>query len=187
MTDRGKARYCLKMTDRQLLLLRHAKAVLGSSGMDDIERPLAERGQKTSKVIGQWLAEHDLAPALVLCSPARRTRETWEIAARELPKAEVRFLDALYDFGDGSALLQAIRKHGGTAQRLLLVTHNPATQALALALPGSGAKVLLRQIAEKYPTAGLAVMTFSGNDWAGTAEGEGRLDAFIRPRDLMED
>jgi phosphohistidine phosphatase len=173
------------MPDRQLLLLRHAKAVLGGPGMEDIDRPLAERGQKAAKVMGRWLADHDLAPDLVLCSPAVRTRETWEIAARELPKTETRFLDPLYDFGDGSALLKAARKHGGKVPRLLLVTHNPATQSLALSLAGSGEKALLRQMAEKYPTAGLAVFTFSGEDWSATAEGKGRLDAFIRPRDLM--
>jgi phosphohistidine phosphatase len=172
------------MPHRQLLLLRHAKAVLGGPGMEDIDRPLAERGQKAAKVMGRWLAEHDLVPSLVLCSPAVRTRETWEIAARELPKTDTRFLDALYDFGDGSALLKAVRKHGGSVPRLLLVTHNPATQGLALSLAAGGDKALLRQMAEKYPTAGLAVITFPGEDWSATAEGTGRLEAFIRPRDL---
>ncbi len=37
---------------------------------------------------------------------------------------------------------------------------------------------------EKYPTAGLAVLSFHGGDWQATAEGTGRLEAFIRPRDL---
>ena len=138
------------MPHRQLLLLRHAKAVLGGPGMTDIDRPLAERGQKAAARMGRWLAEHDLAPDLVICSPARRTRETWEIAAQELPRTESRFLDELYDFGDGSALLKALRKHGGKARRLLLVTHNPATQALALSLPATGEKALLRQMTEKY-------------------------------------
>ena len=173
------------MPNRQLLLLRHAKAVLGGPGMDDIDRPLAERGQKASKLMGRWLADRDLAPDLVLCSPARRTRETWEIASRELPKTETHVLDALYDFGDGSALLKAIRKHGGKARRLLLITHNPATQALALSLAGSGEKAQLRQMAEKYPTAGLAVLTCPGEDWSATAGGTGRLEAFIHPRGLM--
>jgi phosphohistidine phosphatase len=172
------------MPDRQLLLLRHAKAVLGGPGMKDIDRPLAERGQKAAKLMGRWLAEHDLVPSLVLCSPAVRTRETWEIASRELPGTETRFLDALYDFGDGSALLQAVRKHGGRMRRLLLVTHNPATQGLALSLAAGSEKALLRQMAEKYPTAGLAVISFRGEDWSATAEGTGRLEAFIRPRDL---
>ena len=173
-----------RMPHRQLLVLHHAKAVLGEPGMEDFDRPLAERGQKAAKVMGRYLADHVLLPDLVLCSPARRTRETWEIAARELPKIETRFIEQLYDFGDGEALLEVIRKHGARAKRLLLVTHNPATQGLALSLSGSGDKSLRRQMAEKYPTAGLAVISFSGAGWAATTEGTGRLDAFIRPRDL---
>ena len=78
------------MPNRQLLLLRHAKAVIGEAGMEDFDRPLAERGRKAAGVMGRYLAEHDLVPDLALCSPARRTRETWEIAARELPGSDVR-------------------------------------------------------------------------------------------------
>jgi phosphohistidine phosphatase len=169
---------------RHLLLLRHAKAVLGDHGMADIDRPLAERGEKAAKLMGRWLADHDLAPDLVLCSPARRTRQTWEIASLELAPVETRFLDELYDFGDGAALLKAIRRHGGEAKRLLLVIHNPATQNLALSLAGSGEKALISDMAEKYPTAGLAVFTLAGEGWSKTAEGAGRLDHFIRPRML---
>ena len=174
------------MPNRQLLLLRHAKAVIGEGSMRDIDRPLAPRGEKAAKLMGRYMAGHGLVPALVLCSPARRTRQTWDIAARELPETETRFIDAFYDFGDGSDLLEAIRSHGGKAKRLLLVTHNPATQALALALPGKADKALQEAMAEKYPTAGLAVMTFAGADWADTAEGTARLEAFLRPRDLAD-
>jgi phosphohistidine phosphatase len=173
------------MPDRQLLLLRHAKAVIGDPGMEDFDRPLAERGEKAAKAMGRYMAEHGMIPDLVLCSPARRTSATWEIAARELPKAETRILEELYDFGDGSALLDAVRRHGGTVKRLLLVGHNPATQNLAVALSGSGEKALRRQMLEKYPTAGLAVLSFASGCWPDTAEGAGRLDAYIRPRDIM--
>jgi phosphohistidine phosphatase len=172
------------MPNRQLLLLRHAKAVIGEGGMRDIDRPLAPRGEKAAKLMGRYMAEHDLIPGLVLCSPARRTRQTWEIAAAELPKVETRIVDTLYDFGDGQALLSVIRQQGGSAKRLLLVTHNPATQNLALSLAGSGDKALRQQMMEKYPTAGLAVLSFRGEDWPATAEGAGRLVAFLRPRDL---
>jgi phosphohistidine phosphatase len=172
---------------RQLLLLRHAKAVIGGPGMADFDRPLADRGRKAADRMGHYLAGNHLVPDLVLCSPARRTRETWEIAARALPPAETRFLDALYDFGDGEALLAAIRREGGKARRLMLVTHNPATQSLALLLSGSGNAGLRRQMAEKYPTAGLAVLGFGAGSWTATAVGSGTLEAFIRPRDLMPD
>ena len=171
------------MTDRQLLLLRHAKAVLGE-GLEDFDRPLAPRGEKAAEAMGRYMAENGLAPDLVLCSPARRTAQTWEIAARELPPTELHLLEDLYDFGSGEALLEVIRSRGDMAKRLLLVTHNPATQNLAVALAGSGDKALRRAMIEKYPTAGLTVLTFSAGSWADTAEGQGHLDAFIRPREL---
>ena len=170
------------MPDRQLLLLRHAKAVIGE-GMDDFDRPLAPRGEAAAQRMGHYMAASGLAPDLVLCSPARRTSQTWEIASRELPPTEVHLVEALYDFGYGEALLQVIRQQGGAARRLLLVTHNPATQHLALSLAGSGNPVLRRQLLEKYPTAGLTVLSPPGN-WQNLAEGQCRLDAFIRPRDL---
>ena len=170
------------MPDRQLLLLRHAKAVIGE-GMEDFDRPLAIRGEQAAQAMGHYMAANDLVPDLVLCSPARRTSQTWEIAARELPPTEVHLVEALYDFGSGEELLRVIREQGGNARRLLLVTHNPATQHLALGLAGSGNPVQRRQMLEKYPTAGLAVLTHSG-PWQDLAEGTCRLDAFIRPGDL---
>lgn len=173
------------MPERQLLLLRHAKAVTAEAGMDDFARPLAERGLKDAARVGRLLADHGLAPALALVSPARRTRETWGLVASQFETPpEARFIDALYDFGDGAALLEAIRHHGGTAERLMLVTHNPATAALASALSGSGETAPRRQMAEKYPTAGLAIISFGKGSWAATEPGSGRLEAFVRPVDL---
>ena len=172
---------------RQLLLLRHAKAVTGEPGMTDFARPLADRGRKAAARMGRYLAEQNLAPDLVLCSPARRTRETWEIAAPALPPATTRFVDDLYDFGDGETLLAVIRRDGGGASRILLVGHNPAIQSLALLLSGKPETSLKRQMAEKYPTAGLALLDFATGDWASMAAGSARLTAFVRPRDLMQD
>ena len=41
------------MPNRQLLLLRHAKAVIGEGSMRDIDRPLAPRGEKAAKPRGR--------------------------------------------------------------------------------------------------------------------------------------
>ena len=171
------------MTDRQLLLFLHAKAVVGE-GLEDFDRPLAPRGEQAAQAMGRHMAAHGLVPDLVLCSPARRTSQTWEIAARELPATEVHLVEALYDFGDGEALLQVIREQGGSARRLLLVTHNPATQNLAIALAGSGDRLLRRQLIEKYPTSGLAILTLTGSSWADLSDGRCHLDGFVKPRDL---
>ena len=70
------------MPDRQLLLLRHAKAVIGE-GMDDFDRPLAPRGEQAAQAMGRYMAANGLVPDLVLCSPARRTTQTWEMHFQE--------------------------------------------------------------------------------------------------------
>ena len=174
------------MPDRQLLLLRHAKAVPEEFGMDDFDRPLAERGRDNADAMGRYIAAQGLAPDLVLYSPARRTVETWEIAARHIPAAEARAVQDLHNFGTGSALLDVIRAQGGAARRLMLVTHNPATERLALRLSGEGEKDLLRRMAEGFPTCALAVIDFSAGGWDETEAGTGTLHSFTRPRDLAD-
>lgn len=174
------------MPKRRLLLLRHAKAVPGGADLADFDRPLAGRGEKAAAQIGRHMTEHGLVPGLVLCSPACRTRQTWQIVSRYMPETRTLMPDSLYDFGNGDTLLAAIRSYGATVRCLLLVGHNPAIAALASALSGGGDTAGRREMASKFPTAGLAIISFSGNGWAATAAGSGRLDAFLRPRDLDE-
>jgi phosphohistidine phosphatase len=68
---------------RTLILIRHTKSDWDDSGLDDHDRPLNDRGRLSAPRIGAWLAEQGFEPDAVLCSTARRTRETWEgISAR---------------------------------------------------------------------------------------------------------
>jgi len=175
------------MAKLTLLLLRHAKSKWGDPDLDDADRPLAKRGREAAEVMGKFIAANGLAPDLVLCSPAKRARATWNLAAAEFP-TDIRFqiVDSIYDFGDGSALIAAIRKQGGSVKRLMLVCHNPAIERLAQRLAGSGEEVLRQRMSEKYPTCALAVIEFAGEEWSGLQDGQGRLTRFIRPRDLAE-
>ncbi|XTZ13535.1 SixA phosphatase family protein [Micromonospora echinospora] len=72
MTD-GRA------TARTLVLLRHGKAER-PEGITDRERALTERGHADAAAAGAWLARHGFLPDVVVCSPARRTRQTWQAA-----------------------------------------------------------------------------------------------------------
>ena len=85
------------MTVRTLVLLRHAKAD-NPFGMADADRPLTERGLRDARAAGRWLAQQAL-PELVLCSPARRTRQTWQAVAEQLPAQavpQVRYEPTIY-------------------------------------------------------------------------------------------
>ncbi|RMH22993.1 MAG: histidine phosphatase family protein [Gemmatimonadetes bacterium] len=169
---------------KTLLLLRHAKSSWDEPSLDDFDRPLSARGRRDAPRIGRWIAEHELAPDLALVSPARRTRETWSLVEPELGKGDVRveFDPALY-LASPAEMLTAVRAAPEAAERLLVLAHNPGTQALALLL-SSGDEAARRAMHAKFPTAALAVLDFDVDRWLDAGPGGARLRAFVRPRDL---
>ncbi len=168
---------------RRLLLLRHAKSDR-PPGVPDHDRPLYRRGARDCAVIGTYLAHNALIPERVLCSTAKRTRETWDLVAHQLPKPPpVDFEDRLYE-ADPQAILTLLR---GTAQKvhsLLVVGHNPGIQRLALTLVASGDVEARERLHEKFPTGALAVIDFALDEWSRLHPQSGRLDRFIAPRQL---
>ncbi len=61
---------------RRLLLLRHAKSAWDDPGMADRDRPLAPRGLRDAALMAAEIQRRGLHADRILCSPARRTRET---------------------------------------------------------------------------------------------------------------
>ena len=167
----------------RLMLLRHAKSSWDDANLDDEERPLNERGREAAKLVGKHLASHGLMPQHVLCSPSTRTRETWHILKRQLPrKTACDVIPDLYNFGNGDAALSIIRSQGSQTP-LMLIAHNPATQHLALRL-AAGPEDLRFAMAQKFPTCALAVISFDAPAWSDIKESTGTLEHFLRPRDL---
>jgi len=173
-----------------LMLLRHAKSdwpKSGGSKLDDHDRPLSSRGRKDASRMGKYMRSEKCEPALVLCSTAARTRETWDLVALELKsKAKVRFEKALY-LAAWPALLSIVQSTAATTPSLMLIGHNPGMEQLAIALalqpktPSERARA--ENLSKKFPTCALAVLEFEG-DWRAVKPGSGRLAAFVKPKDL---
>lgn len=119
---------------RTLILLRHAHAEPAAPGQDDAERPLSALGRREAAAAGDWLRAHALLPARVLCSSARRTRETLA-GLGALGAPELRLEPAIYDATAGT--LMAVLEAERDADSVLLVGHNPGVEHL-LALLHSG-------------------------------------------------
>jgi phosphohistidine phosphatase len=66
----------------------------------------------------------------------------------------------------------------------MLVGHDPGLHNLAVALAREGDGEALASLRAKLPTAGLVQLRFDVPHWRDVDEGAGRLDAFIKPRDL---
>ncbi len=168
---------------RRLILLRHAKSDW-PDGIADPERPLAHRGRLAAPRIGQYLAQEALMPDRVLVSPARRTRETWELVAPQLPGIpHVLSEPRLYE-ASATRLLSLLREQPASAHALMLVGHNPGTEDLADTLVGGGPGIARESMQEKFPTGAFAVIDLPIDDWADVVPETGRLDRFVTPRGL---
>src|SRR5262245_48279463 len=80
-----------------LSLLRHAKSSWANPLLEDFDRPLAGRGERSAPLTGAFIAERGLIPDMVLCSGSVRTRETLDLAMdRWKTEPEIVYDDALY-------------------------------------------------------------------------------------------
>jgi phosphohistidine phosphatase len=173
----------------RLILLRHAKSSW-PSGLQDIERPLSERGEGAARLMGGYLAHHSLIPGRVLCSPARRTRDTWSgiwaglsaAMSTQLAAPDVLFDGRLYG-ATRKGIVSVLQEQKDDRNRtLLLLGHNPGLQETAEWLIAAGDVELREQLHEKFPTAGLAVIDFAFDSWSLIHTHAGRLDRFVTPR-----
>jgi phosphohistidine phosphatase len=165
---------------KRLFLLRHAKSSWDDPGLDDHDRPLAPRGRQASALIAEHIRRARIGPVLVLCSSARRTRETLERVMPALDPVEVRFERELYgaSFED---LLQRLHEVPDEVESVMVLGHQPAIQELALHLAGEGSE--LERVRAKFPTAALATLTFTG-EWSELGHQSAELIAYVKPKQL---
>lgn len=160
-----------------LLLLRHAKSSWREPVVSDFERPLSGRGVRDGTVFGRQLATELPVPDLVLCSTARRTRDTLAFLVPDLVDPRiVEFDDALYQAG-AMHLLHRIHDVPSTVRTLLVVAHNPGLTDLVNLLVGGN-----RGAIDNLPTFGCARFSLTV-PFAELDRGHARLAALLRPKD----
>ncbi len=157
---------------RELILLRHAHAEQSTAGQADMDRPLSSEGLAEAEAAGRWLTARNLVPDCVLCSPARRNRETLEGVLGVIGYVEQRIEDGIYE-ADPGALIALIDAHPD-AGRLMLVGHNPGLEQL-VALLNSGQSGDYRGM----PSGSIAVLSLPAG--AAIEPGGAQLDAFWWP------
>ena len=152
-----------------LMLMRHAKAAEATGAPNrpqpDIERPLAPRGRRDAPAMARHLAAKGYKPQRVLCSPARRTRETLELLGHDWSLPEARIVDGLYG-ADADAIWRIVADAGTTDT--LVIGHNPGL--------GDLARRLVRSEEDEARLRSFPTCAFVGIDVYG-----GRLEVFVTP------
>jgi phosphohistidine phosphatase len=164
-----------------LSLLRHAKAAQPLPGQDDFDRPLTGRGRNDAQLMAPVLAGQK--PVIALVSAAARTRETWEIAGREIRPAPALLIERALYLCPGDALVARLRELPDDAASAVLVGHNPGIHDAALWLAGHSGGQVLADLKSGFPTAALAVFSIDGG-WADLAPASARLDRYVTARSL---
>jgi phosphohistidine phosphatase len=163
------------MTQRLLLLARHAKSSWDNAALGDHQRPLNARGQGDAPRVGAHLRERGWVPQQTLSSDAMRTRQTWALMSPALaPDTPVRWLRDLYLAAPGEILAQ-LGQAPEACQALMVLGHNPGMEDLASLLSGQRIRMT---------TANVVVLRGQAQSWAQAAQGSWSLEAVVRPREL---
>ena len=167
---------------RTVILLRHGKSSWSDSTVADIDRPLAPRGERASRRIAKYMRRNRIRPALVLCSPSLRTRQTLDAIEPSLGKrCRVELVPQLYAASERE-LLERLQALPESVSSVMLIGHNPGLHNLALVLASRGAD--LPQLEQKFPTAVLATLVVHSESWAALRPGDAELVDYVVPRQL---
>ena len=169
------------MTERTLILLRHAKSSWAEV-MPDHERPLNRRGRRDAEAVGQLLAGRGVRADVALVSTAARTRETWRRAADAgAVAASVVETGVLYD-AEYSDILGVLRGLPDDVTTAVVVAHFPGIpETVAYLCEGRGSEAAWDALRGGFPTAALATLTLAG-EWADLDATGATLAGFDTPR-----
>jgi phosphohistidine phosphatase len=167
-----------------LTLLRHAKSSWDGSAASDFDRRLSGRGHRAALAIGRELKAQGLAFDAAIASPAARVVETLAGVSEGYGSPIRAAYDERLYLASVPTLLAAIRATEDSADRLLVIGHNPGLEGLAMLLTLDDGNGLRRELAAKYPTATVAEIRLTIEHWRDAGSSPGELTRFVRPRDL---
>lgn len=155
---------------KSLTLFRHAKTERESATGQDVDRRLAERGRNDAPRVGEEIRKLGLDYDLILSSPAARAAETAEMAGLS-PSFDERIYDATAD-----ELLAIVRATDDSANRLMMVVHNPGFERLASQLVGHSVEM---------PTGSIVEIELASDHWREACGTGARLSRLIKPKELV--
>ncbi len=162
---------------KTLLVFRHAKSSWGDATLDDHDRPLNQRGKKTAPLMGQWIAEQNAVPDLIVSSTAKRAVSTLKKAVWTMGSAGESYYDESLYLASPKAYCQAVRRYAKAHQRVMIVGHNPGLELLVRNLTGED---------RALPTAALADIRLDIESWQDLkSKTTGALRHLWLPRELF--
>ncbi|MCG8410704.1 MAG: histidine phosphatase family protein [Bacteroidales bacterium] len=140
-----------------LTIVRHGKSDWGNN-IQDIDRPLKERGVKDAYKMAERLQNRTLNPDLIITSTANRAVHTAIIFSRVLKIDDSKIiLNSDFYMADYTSIIQFISRLYNSVNSVLIFGHNPTFTYLA--------NMFLPDSISNLPTAGVVSLNFETNSW----------------------
>jgi phosphohistidine phosphatase len=143
---------------KSLYLVRHAKSSWDNPSLEDISRPLNERGYKDAQRMGEELKRKGVEPDWILSSPAIRALTTAQIMASVMGYSELEIWvePSLYG-SDVDTLFRVFRRIANHHDVVFSYGHNPITTIFANVFEGGRV--------DNVPTCGIVRIDFEVDNW----------------------
>jgi len=144
--------------ERKLLIIRHGKSSWDNEGLDDIDRPLAQRGIRDAEEMARRIMALGPVPDQVFASPANRALNTARIMSRvwNMDPGSLQIHESLY-MGHTSEISQVVGQARDDVARLAIFGHNPSFTMYG--------NTFLDDPLDNLPTAGVVIVTLNSNSW----------------------
>jgi phosphohistidine phosphatase len=162
------------MKKRNVILMRHAQAQLERFGHNDRERAITMAGMHELEGIRHKLQTHLIGVSLILCSNAKRTRQTLEGIKPLIPTTtQIIYKDELYQ-ASNHILWSRLQEVNDVHERIMIVAHNPGLSHFVQKLQHSTA-VPFRE----FSTCGVAICEGNFDRWCEVSSHHLKLIEFI--------
>jgi len=160
---------------KTLLLIRHAKSDWNDPSLDDIDRPLNERGKKDAPTMAHRLLDKKIVIDAFISSPAKRARKTAYIFASvyKRDKDDIIFRSELYGAAE-DVFYDVILTADNQFESIAIFSHNPGLTDFA--------NLLTDQRIDNIPTCGIFAIKVDAGTWAAFKEAKKECWFFDYPK-----
>ena len=161
---------------KRLLLMRHAKSSWSDVSLGDHDRPLNPRGKTDAPRMGEHLKSEGIIPEVIICSTAKRAKQTAKYLQTECPiDGGVIYSASLYH-GGTEEFIEALEELDERIETAMLIGHNPGMEYSLEEFCG---------VNEVMPTAAIAYIQFEVEAWKEIGLTEtGKLIDLWRPKEI---
>lgn len=176
---------------KRIYLMRHSKAGQTNKRLiSDHERILTKKGEEQVPLLAAYFIKNykDNPPELIITSTALRAKQTAALFKKNFSlntEIDIKSYAELY-LNVKTELLAVLRKLDDKKKSVLIISHVPGLQDLAVDFAYSGDKAKFRDMRANFPPGSFATFDVDVKSWKDLKERTGILLDFVNAKKLKK-